>query len=276
MTVFTQAKPHVLSSPAFPRASRYDPAWIFEHQMGPNALWLAEWLAKDLQLRPGMRVLDLGCGKALTSIFLAHEFDVEVWAADLWVDASENLKRIEAAGLGRKVFPINADAHRLPFAASFFDAVVSVDSYHYFGTDQLYLGRLQRFLRPSGEIGVVVPGLHREFPDGIPAHLRKKQSTGSAFWQWDCCTFHTAGWWRQLWSAYPFLEVRACEVLPDGGQRWLEWEKALHGWPGEKAFPPDIEALTADDERYLTFTKIVGRISADRDEQVIGASIGER
>jgi len=36
-----------------------------------------------LTLRPGMRVLDLGCGTALTSIFLAREYDVEVWATDL-------------------------------------------------------------------------------------------------------------------------------------------------------------------------------------------------
>ena len=35
-------------------------------------------------LEPGMRVLDLGCGKGLSSIFLAKEFGVQVWAADLW------------------------------------------------------------------------------------------------------------------------------------------------------------------------------------------------
>lgn len=28
----------------FPRSSRYDARWIAENQMGPNALWLAEWL----------------------------------------------------------------------------------------------------------------------------------------------------------------------------------------------------------------------------------------
>jgi cyclopropane fatty-acyl-phospholipid synthase-like methyltransferase len=37
-----------------------------------------------------MRVLDLGCGRAATSIFLRREFGVQVWATDLWTNASEN------------------------------------------------------------------------------------------------------------------------------------------------------------------------------------------
>ena len=139
----------------------------------------------------------------------------------------------------------------------------------------MYLGYLQKFLRPSCEIGVAVPRLHRDFDDGVPAHLRERQSTGSAFWQWDCCTFHTAEWWKKMWSVYPFMEVRACESLAKGGQLWLRWEKLLHEWEGEKISSPDVEALTVDDERYLTFTKIVGRIKADRDEHTIGEMIGD-
>jgi cyclopropane fatty-acyl-phospholipid synthase-like methyltransferase len=36
-----------------------------------------------MNLQPGMRVLDLGCGRALSSIFLHREFGLQVWAADL-------------------------------------------------------------------------------------------------------------------------------------------------------------------------------------------------
>ena len=243
--------------------------------MGPHPLWLAEWLVSSMHLTSGMRVLDLGCGTALTSIFLADAFDVEVWAADLWVDASENWDRIEKAGLQKRVFPIHAEAHQLPFAKSFFDAIVSIDSFHYFGTDQMYMGYLQRFLRPTCEIGVAVPGLHQSFEDGVPAHLREPQGTGFAFWQWDCCTFHPADWWKHLWSGYPFLEVRQAESLTNGGQLWLQWEKALDQWGGEKRFPPDIEALETDADRYITFTKIVGQITPDRDEQTIGEMIND-
>jgi hypothetical protein len=62
-----------------PRSSSYDPHWLIANVMGPHVLWLAEWLSQRLELTPGMRVLDLGCGKALSSIFLAKEFGVSVW-----------------------------------------------------------------------------------------------------------------------------------------------------------------------------------------------------
>ena len=38
-----------------------------------------------------MKILDLGCGKGLTSIFLAKEFGVQVYATDLWITAAEIL-----------------------------------------------------------------------------------------------------------------------------------------------------------------------------------------
>ena len=41
-----------------------------------------------------MRVLDLGCGVAASSIFLRREFGVQVWATDLWFHASDNVPRI--------------------------------------------------------------------------------------------------------------------------------------------------------------------------------------
>ena len=57
-------------------SSRYHPEWVIANGAGANALWLAEWLAEKMDLRPGMRVLDLGCGKATSAIFLAREFGV--------------------------------------------------------------------------------------------------------------------------------------------------------------------------------------------------------
>ena len=121
--------------PDYPRASAYDPAWVHRNRMGPNVLWIIEALIEVLPLEPGMRVLDLGCGAAISSIFLARELGVQVWAADLWIDPTQNGRRIDEAGVGDRVFPIEAEAHTLPFAHASFDALVSVDSYHYYGTD---------------------------------------------------------------------------------------------------------------------------------------------
>jgi cyclopropane fatty-acyl-phospholipid synthase-like methyltransferase len=70
----------------FSRASTYDPQWLLDNAMaGPPVICLAEWLTGRMKLEPGMRVLDLGCGRAVSSVFLAREFGVTVWAADLWI-----------------------------------------------------------------------------------------------------------------------------------------------------------------------------------------------
>src|SRR6266516_1578216 len=101
-----------LLSDRFPRSSRYHPDWVIANAMGSNVLWLTEWLASAMDLRPGTRVLDLGCGQAASSIFLAREFGVQVWATDLWVGASDNLSRIRDAGLeDRKSTRLNS-SHR--------------------------------------------------------------------------------------------------------------------------------------------------------------------
>jgi cyclopropane fatty-acyl-phospholipid synthase-like methyltransferase len=46
-----------------------------------------------------MRVLDLGCERGLTSIFMAKEYDVIVFATGFWISATENYERIKAIRL---------------------------------------------------------------------------------------------------------------------------------------------------------------------------------
>lgn len=77
-----------LAHPSFPLSSAYDEDWLLSLDMGPNPLWLLEDLLRDVSIPPGSRVLDLGSGRAATSVFLAEERGVEVWAADLWIGPS--------------------------------------------------------------------------------------------------------------------------------------------------------------------------------------------
>src|SRR5256885_6755368 len=107
----------------YPLSSRYDPAWLLKLDMGPHPLWLLEDLARELDLRPGMRVLDLGSGKGATSVFLAKEYGVQVWAADLWIDPTDAAANIASQGADG-VVTLKAEAHTLPFAKEFFDAIV--------------------------------------------------------------------------------------------------------------------------------------------------------
>jgi hypothetical protein len=76
----------------FHRSNRYHPRWVIARGGGGgNAPWLTEWLSQVLDLRAGMRILDLGCGCAMSSILLRREFGVEAWATDLWFSAAEGV-----------------------------------------------------------------------------------------------------------------------------------------------------------------------------------------
>ncbi|MGQ0841374.1 SAM-dependent methyltransferase [Actinokineospora sp.] len=245
-----------LARPEFPRSTGYDPAWLIANCMGPHPLWLLEDLAADLGLEPGMRVLDLGCGRGLTSVFLAREFGVQVWAADLWIEPGDNFARFTAAGVADRVFPLHAEAHDLKFAEGYFDAVVSVDAYQYFGTADLYIGYLAKFVRPGGRIGIAVPGVRAEFTEP-PAWLR-------TYWEWDFAAFHTADWWRNLWARTGKVDIRSVREHADGPALWRLWSQvtAEHG---ESEFIREMSAnavamLDADAGRTFAFPLLVAEV----------------
>jgi SAM-dependent methyltransferase len=236
----------------FPRASAYHPEWVLAGISGAaNPLWMTEWLCESLDLRPGMRVLDLGCGRALSSIFLRREFDVQVWAVDLWFDAAENLRRIRDAGVEDGVFPIHADARSLPFASEFFDAVVSIDSFPYYGTDDLYLPYLARFIKPGGPVGIAGAGLTHELDDGIPVHLRE-------WWTSDLSCLHSPAWWRRHWDRTGVVDIETMDMLADGWRLWLEWIRLIA--PDN---PTEVRALEADAGGTLGYVRAVGRRRAE-------------
>jgi len=90
-------------------------------------------------------------------------------------------------------------------------------SYHYYGTDDLYLKYFIRFLRPGGQIGIVVPGLMRDFEGEVPSYLTRMQPSGDRFWDpAECFSFHTAEWWRRHWEQTQLVEVQHVDYLPEG------------------------------------------------------------
>jgi SAM-dependent methyltransferase len=242
---------------------------VLENLMGPNVLWLAEALTQRMDLRPGMRVLDMGCGKAVSSIFLAHEFGVQVWATDLWTPATENWRRVQEAGMGERVFPLHAEAHTLPFAQGFFDALVSLDAYHYFGTDDLYLAYYSRLVKEGGQIGIMSPGLAREFTSGPPAHLLP-------YWQADFYSWHSPAWWRAHWHKSGTVEVSCADLLPEGWQQWLLWNEVSREYgyvpePFQEWVVQEADMLRADAGRYLGFSRVVARRKSAAESSSRGA-----
>ena len=242
-----------LHHPRYTRANGYDAAWVFDNLMGPNPLWLVEALTDVMPVERGTQVLDLGCGRAMTSIFLAREFGADVWATDLWIEASANQARIHAAGLDDLVVPIHAEAHALPFEHESFDAIVSVDAFHYFGTDDLYLGYVLDFLRPGGRIGIVVPGLTKELGP-VPDVL-------VPFWEWEFCSFHTPQWWKSHWQKTGMVEVETADFIEDGWRDWLRFDEVTEahteGWRKSGA-ATSAAMLRADQGANLGFSRIVG------------------
>jgi SAM-dependent methyltransferase len=248
----------LLKNNKYPRSAKYDPAWVLKGWMGPNVIWLTEWLSEKMDFKSGMQVLDMGCGKALSSIFLVKEFGVKVWANDLWISAAENWQRIKEAGLENEIFPIHAEAHDLPYAEEFFDAIVSMDSYQYYGTDDLYLPYFLKFLKPGGQIGIVVPGLVKDFNGPVPEHLMKPRTNRATFWVDECWCFHTAAWWQKLWQRYSNIEKIKADVLPDGWRDWLQYENACEE-AGTLIFQTEADVLKEDAGRYLALVRVVGR-----------------
>lgn len=239
-----------LENPRFPLSNAYDPAWLVENPMGAHPLWLTEWISQRVPLERGMRVLDLGCGTAKSSVFLARELGVQVFATDLWTSATEIQRRVEDAGVADRVVPIHADARELPFAGEFFDAIVCVDAYNYFGTDDLYLNYLVHFLKPGGWFAFASAGLVEEL-DAVPAHLER-------FWGPDAWTIHSAAWWRRHLEKHGLVDVVDVTNLEDGIGLWIDWAVATDGsdWY--------LEALRADAGRHLGYVGAVARRAAGK------------
>lgn len=239
-----------LVNPQFPRTNAYHPDWVLGSVSGgANALWLTEWLTSSMDLKSGMNVLDLGCGRAASSVFLAREFGVTVWAADLWFSPSENLQRIRDAGLENKVYPIHTDACTLPFAAEFFDAILSIDAIPYFGTDDHYLSNLARFVKPGGIIAIALAGFVDELEDDVPEHLAEWLQAEPSL-----RSMHSSPWWRSHWQRTGIVDIELADCMPNGWRLWLDWLRFIA--PENQL---EMRSLESDAGRHLTYNRVIAR-----------------
>jgi SAM-dependent methyltransferase len=165
----------------------------------------------------------------------------------LLFSVSENYLRIQDAGAENGVFPLHADARSLPFAAGFFDVIVSVDSFFYYGTDDLYLNSLVRYLKPGGQLAIAGAGLMQELQSTVPEHLQK-------WWTPDLWCLHTAQWWQRHWERTGMVEIEVADTLPEGWRWWQKWHQAIA--PDNKV---EIEALQTDGGRYLGYVRVICR-----------------
>ncbi|MCC8194243.1 MAG: methyltransferase domain-containing protein [Deltaproteobacteria bacterium] len=231
-----------------PFTDQYDMNFLRDTMMGPNAMRITEELASFLPLAPGMRILDLGCGMGISSVLLAEKYGVTVFAADLWISPGENAKRFASLGLDAKIFPFLVDATKeLPFAHEYFDMLVSVDSYQYYGANETMLPKLLPFVKKDGFVAVAVPGFTQDFPEGrLPEELQP-------FWAPDWY-FYSRDWWRALWEKEPGIAIIEAREMDCCKQAWEDWLKTSNPYAQN-----DRRMMEAGAHKYFNLVQIVGR-----------------
>lgn len=231
-------------------SKKYDTEELQSKIMGPNPVKLEEVLLLGNKIPKGATVCDLGSGQGLTSVFLAKEYGFRVYAADLWSDPEENRKFFDSMGLDKdQIIPVKADATDLPFDKNFFDAVVSIDSYNYFGRDESYLdGKLLPFLRSGGYIYIAIPGMKKDCHDNLPPELLLSWTPEQMDYM------HDSDYWLKTVSACRGAEVLEVSEMESNEEVWADWLKQ----DNEYAIG-DRKSMEAGAGKYLNFIKIVLR-----------------
>ncbi|MFC1896824.1 class I SAM-dependent methyltransferase [Thermodesulfobacteriota bacterium] len=154
---------------------RYDGRW-FE---------VARAMVEHYGLRPGDRVLDVGCGKG----FLLYDFTracpgIRVTGVDISAYAIEHAKE------QIKPFLQVAHARKLPFEGGSFDLVVSINTLH-----NLYCYELEMALREIERVG------RRDKYICVESYRSEEEKVNLLYWQVTCemfCTPREWRWWFDL------------------------------------------------------------------------------
>ena len=218
--------------------------------MGPNPIKLEEELLSDCKIPENAVVCDLGSGQGLTSVFLAKEYGYTVYAADLWSDPEDNRKFFRQMGLSdTEIIPVKADATELPFENEFFDAVISTDSYNYFGRDPEYLDKkLLPYVKRGGYIYISIPGMKMDCHDNLPSELLLSWTPEQLDYM------HDAKYWTDMVGCCKGAEVLDVSEMESNDEVWADWLKQDNEYAiGDRA------AMEAGGGKYLNFIKIVLR-----------------
>ncbi len=141
---------------------------------------VAEAMARHYSLKPGDRILDVGCGKG----FLLYDFTqvvpgIEVSGLDVSTYAIENSKE------EIRSFLREGTAAELPYPDASFDLVVSINTLH-----NLYCYDLDRALRELQRVG----RRHRYLC--VESYRNEDEKVNLLYWQLTCQSFHTPREWE--------------------------------------------------------------------------------
>lgn len=232
------------------KSENYCTTELMKMIMGPNPIKLEEELLQEHKIPENAVVCDLGSGQGLTSVFLAKEYGFTVYAADLWSDPAENRKFFDSMGVSPdKLIPVKADATDLPFEKDFFDAIVSTDSYNYFGRDESFLDKkLLPFVKSSGYIYIAIPGMKKDCHDKLPPELLLSWTPKQLEYM------HDVKYWTDMVSKCAGAEVISVNEMESNDEVWADWLKQDNEYA-----VGDRKSMEAGGGKYLNFISIVLR-----------------
>jgi len=155
-----------------------------------------DYICRKLRLKPGQRLLDIGCGWGGLTLFACENYGVNATGITLSRAQAEYVsKQIIKAGLEERCRVQLRDYRKVEDAP--FDALVSVGMFEHVGEELLpeYFQKAMQLLKPGGVFlnhGIAVPGLDKDefssfsaayvFPDGeletISTSLRNAEENG--------------------------------------------------------------------------------------------------
>jgi protein-L-isoaspartate(D-aspartate) O-methyltransferase len=148
--------------------------------------WLdvAKRIAAHYGIKPGDRILDVGCGKG----YLLYEFTRAVPGVEV---AGIDVSRYALAHAKEEVKPFLAEgrAEALPFADRSFDLVVSLNTLH-----NLQLPELERALREIERVG------RRSKYILMDGYRSEEEKVNLLYWQLTCECFFTPREWEWLFG----------------------------------------------------------------------------
>ncbi|NLK38561.1 MAG: methyltransferase domain-containing protein [Epulopiscium sp.] len=235
----------------FPKSQKYNTPELLAKIMGPNPFKLQEEMLQNHKIPAGSTVCDLGSGQGLTSIMLVKEYGFKVYAADLWSEPQENRKYFDEMGLtDEQIIPVKVDATALPFEKEFFDAVVSTDSYNFWGRDPQYLDtKLLPFVKRGGYLYICVPGMKKDCHENLPKELLLSWTPEQLDY------LHDIDYWREILSHSRDAEVISIyEMKGDNDEIWADWLNQENEFAMN-----DRKAMAAGGGKYLNFITFVLR-----------------
>ncbi len=155
---------------------------------------VAEAMAKHYRLKPGARILDVGCGKG----FLLYEFTQAVPGAQV---AGIDISRYGIEHAKEEVRPHLqvGSAVKLPHPDRSFDFVYSINTLHNLYNYELHaaLSEIERVSR--GPKHVIVEGYRNE-----------REKMNLLYWQLTCRAFHTPAEWEWVFEQAGYTGDYSC------------------------------------------------------------------